>query len=423
MNTWLPLLVLSLLFVATPLPAQPVNVSGVIINELYYDVTSNNGGNWNGGPSSATDDQFIELYNDSNNDVNMQGWVISAKTTFNFLFTDSLVLGAHRSLVLAKTIGTHVPPVGHLAVAYASVGTLMGTWGFSASGDCIFLVDPGPDHGVGGLDPDDIWMTFSYEGAPDQTTMYNGRSPNGTKNGHESDGKNVVGQSLNRNPDITGTAWEGHLSLNPSKACSPNRKVDGTSPLPVTFLRLQADWRAERGDVLVRWSCEEFNSAGYSIERRLAGESEWSTRGYLPASCAGRCVGEYAFADSGPDRPTRCEYRIREIDASGDASVSPAVSVDAGSPAEFSLSVYPNPPVAGSPVTVKIDGIDPGSGSPVRIGLYDQLGRLVHSLYTGVPDARTITVRFDAAFFSSGTYYCLYRSGTRAVVRPLPIVH
>lgn len=422
MNKRLSLLLLSLLLAASLSPAQPVHVSGVIINELYYDVTSNSGGNWNGGASNATEDQFIELYNDSDTDVNLQGWVISAKTTFHFLFTDSLVLGARRSLVLAKTIGTHVPPPGHLAVAYASVGTLLGTWGFSTSGDCIFLVDPGPDHGVGGVDPDDVWMTFSYEGAADQTQMFNGRSPNGTKNGHESDGKNVVGQSLNRNPDITGTAWEGHLSLNPLKACSPNRKVDGTSPLPVTFLRLQAAWRAERGDILLRWSCEEFNSAGYRIERRLDGESDWSVRGYQPASCAGRCVGDYSFADPSPDRSTRCAYRIREIDASGDASVSPAVSVEMSAPLDFSVTMYPNPLEAGAMATILFDGIDPAPDTPVAVDLFDQMGRRVRSLFAGIPPERTLTVRFDAALLSAGTYYCLFRTRNRVVARPLHIL-
>lgn len=102
------------------------NTNGIVINEInYHSADLFNAGDW------------IELYNDSRQSIDISGWVFTDSDSSNkFIFPAGTVLGSDEYLVLAENISaftSHFPGVSNF------VGEM--NFGLSGSGEFIKLTD------------------------------------------------------------------------------------------------------------------------------------------------------------------------------------------------------------------------------------------------------------------------------------------
>ncbi len=416
------------IFSDTTLFAQPKDVSGIIINEVYFNITAVKNGNWNGGGSSAATDQFIELYNTTDTDIDLGAWMIANGTTFSFRFKDSTILPGQRSLVLAKVIGTHVPPPGHLALSTDNAGFLAGSFLMGTASDCIFLINPGPGKTIGDPPADDVWMTFSYGGAARASGPFNSRPPNGADKGNETDSKTCSGESINRDPDMTGTTWEKHLVLNSSNACSPNKKFDNSSPLPIEFISFRADLHQDAKQIILRWTTSSnLYNAGFAIERRSNLQSAWERRGYVANFYDSNSYSEYAYTDPiAPTDEAKYFYRLHQFDVDGSNSFSPVLAVEMKPQSEFfSISNYPNPfgeNTINSSTTILLQTPNSMLGKYASVKVFDQLGREIKTLFEGAIESQTILLPFNAASNPGGNYFCRVQIAGRTILHRLQYV-
>ncbi len=180
---------------------SPILIGGIVINELMYDPISGN-----------DDDQYIELYNQGTNTINLQGWQFTSGVTFTF---PSVSLAPNRYLVVARnatnlyakysnlnsgnTVGNYSGKLSHngelvqlsMPQTWFTNTTILvaedqvtyetgGRWGQWASGggSSLELIDPHANHRLANnwADSDDtaksVWTNFTYTGMLDNGANY-----------------------------------------------------------------------------------------------------------------------------------------------------------------------------------------------------------------------------------------------------------
>lgn len=149
---------------STPTPTPPP-VSGVIINEILADPASGLDGDANGdGVRDASDDEFLEIVNNTGADLDVSNWTISDGFGLRHTFPANTVIPDQCSVVVFGG-GTPTGSFGGSAVQLASSGAL----GLNNSGDTVTVNDGASDVAA---------YTYGSEGGDNQ--------------------------SLTRDPDITG---------------------------------------------------------------------------------------------------------------------------------------------------------------------------------------------------------------------------
>lgn len=172
-----------------PPPPPP---SDWIINEIHADPASDLSGDANGdGVRDATDDEFVELINNSGGDVDISGWTLSDGVGVRHTFAYGTVLSDQCSIVVFGG-GSPAEPFGNSLVQTASSGTL----GLNNGGDSVILNDG---------------------------------SANVASSSYGSEGGD--NQSLTLDPDITGSAYVKHTLATGSGGTlfSPGTMIDGTA--------------------------------------------------------------------------------------------------------------------------------------------------------------------------------------------------
>ncbi len=178
-----------LVLVFTSIISQAGN--SIVINEFQADPAGDITGDANGdGVRDATEDEFIELYNDTGSALDVSGWTLSDAALVRHTFPASSVIPAGCSLVVFGG-GTPTGTFGDAVVQTASTGGL----GLTNGGDTITVND----------------------GLVDQASHIYG-----------SEGGN--NQSVTRDPDITGTFTEHSTATGSGGSLfSPGTGIDGTS--------------------------------------------------------------------------------------------------------------------------------------------------------------------------------------------------
>ena len=172
---------------------------GFVINEVLFDPPSGDPGDANGdGTRSASEDEFIEFVNDSNQPVDLSGYRLFDDDQLPTLeprhvFPDGTIIPPGGVYVLFGG-GT---PTGDFGGAQVGV-TTTGNMNLNNADDTITILDP----------DDNVFMTFStqVEGA-------------GIDFGAD--------QSVTRSPDLEGD-FTLHTTANPALLFSPGKKADGT---------------------------------------------------------------------------------------------------------------------------------------------------------------------------------------------------
>lgn len=179
---------------------------GFIINEVLYDPPSGDAGDANGdGTRSASQDEFIEFVNDSNQEVDLSGFRLFDNTALTnneprHVFPDGTIVPPGGIYVLFGG-GAPFGDFGTAQVAPSSTGNMNLTNG----GDKITILD---------LDGNEF-LTFDTE----------------------TDGAGLdfgIDQSITRSPDING-ALTIHTTANAALAFSPGKLVDGSNFAGVTI--------------------------------------------------------------------------------------------------------------------------------------------------------------------------------------------
>ncbi|WP_188555924.1 IPT/TIG domain-containing protein [Hymenobacter glacieicola] len=155
-------------------------------------------------------------------------------------------------------------------------------------------------------------------------------------NGWVNSGRSSSTGSPSNGASVTGTLTSGPLTslgLFTLASTSPDATPN---PLPVTLLHFRAERRRE--SVRLAWgTATELNNARFEVQRSLDG------REFVPvASMAGRGTSTashaYTWLDATPPAG-QLYYRLRQVDADGNAYWSPVVVVRASG----AVAAYPNP--------------------------------------------------------------------------------
>jgi len=162
-------------------------------------------------------------------------------------------------------------------------------------------------------------------------------------------------------------------------------------------------YRIIKGDVELLWeTATELKNYGFDIEKKNAGEKEWSNTGFVPGHGSSSTVQHYSFKEPSVAL-TKCWYRLKQIDQDGLSIYSNPLEVTIESPGTFMLTQnYPNP---FNPST-KIDYQLPVDAR-VKIELYSITGQRVSELVNADQSAGTYTIAVGPNTFkgnASGVY-------------------
>jgi hypothetical protein len=169
--------------------------------------------------------------------------------------------------------------------------------------------------------------------------------------------------------------------------------------LPVELTSFEASYLGGT-EVALRWeTASETNNAGFHVERQI-GSSEFHEIGFVEGYGNTSDARSYSFNVADLD-VGRHVFRLKQVDFDGAFEYSSLVEADVELPGAFLLEpAYPNP---FNPSTTIRFGV--AVETDVTVELYDAGGKLVKTLFEGVPDAGALnTVTVDGSGLTSGTY-------------------
>ena len=168
-------------------------MANLIINEYQADPDSTNGDANGDGNADFSEDEFVEIFNDSSDPLDISGWTLADGVAVRHTFAPGTVLGGCKAIVVFGG-GTPTGSFGGSQTVVASEGFL----GLNNGGDSIIIND----------------------GSIDQVNLVYGSS--GTN------------QSYTLDPDITGLSFVEHSGANGSNGAlfSPGTKVNGGVFIP-----------------------------------------------------------------------------------------------------------------------------------------------------------------------------------------------
>ena len=176
--------------VAAPTPGEAAP-TGWVINEVNADPDSSLGDANNDGTPNFSQDEFVEIINNSGGDVDVSGWTLADGFTVRHVFPAGSVLADGCGVVVFGG-GSPQGGFGGMVVQTASSGAL----GLNNGGDTVTLNDGASDQAV---------VSYGGEGGDNQ--------------------------SLTRDPDVTGTSLVQHTTAAGSGGAlySPGTLVDGSA--------------------------------------------------------------------------------------------------------------------------------------------------------------------------------------------------
>jgi hypothetical protein len=193
--------------------------------------------------------------------------------------------------------------------------------------------------------------------------------------------------------------------------------------LPIDLLYLHGE--SKEGSALLTWAtAREVNNQGFSVQRQGTDvkDAVWENIGTVASKVtnSNQTTG-YAYTDNNVT-PGTYNYRLIQRDLDGAERVTNTVTVAIAAPTTFALNQnYPNPFNPSTEITFNL----PVAGE-THLVIYNALGQLVRTLYTGNAPAGTTTVRWNAKDDSNndvatGTYMYQITSGTFSATRKMTL--
>ena len=172
-----------------------------------------------------------------------------------------------------------------------------------------------------------------------------------------------------------------------------------TFALPVELTTFTAS-SVGAGEVVLNWeTASEINNAGFHVEQRV-GSNIWAEIGYVDGNGTTTETSIYSFRASDLDAGVH-RFRLKQVDFDGTFEYTFEVEASIELPAAYVLEpAYPNP---FNPSTTIRFGTD--VETELTVELYDAAGKLVRTLYQGVPEVGALnSVNIDGSGLTSGTY-------------------
>jgi len=174
-----------------------------------------------------------------------------------------------------------------------------------------------------------------------------------------------------------------------------------TSPLPVELVAF--DGRAAEQGVRLTWrTASETNNAGFDVERQGPGAQAWTHVGFVEGKGTTSAASTYSFTDKDlPYEADSLTYRLKQMDlGEGGHEYSAPVTVPLGVPDALTFrDNFPNPFSAQTTIRYELP-----RSTPVRLIVFDLLGRRVKTLVDAQQTAGRHQVRLSASDLASGTY-------------------
>lgn len=173
--------------------------------------------------------------------------------------------------------------------------------------------------------------------------------------------------------------------------------------LPVELVTFDA--RVDGRDVILTWmTSSEVNNAGFEVERST-GEGDFAAVGFVEGKGTTREAQTYVYRVTGLDIG-RHVFRLKQVDFDGHYGYSPEVEAMLELKERYRVeSPYPNPFNLQTTLRFAVR-----EEQPVRVELYDVLGRRVAVLWNDVVEANKMqTLRIDGDRLASGLYFVLVK--------------
>ena len=187
--------------------------------------------------------------------------------------------------------------------------------------------------------------------------------------------------------------------------------------LPVEFTSFEATYTGG-GEVELKWeTASETNNAGFYVERQI-GSTEFSEIAFVEGSGTTTNSRAYSFNVTGLDAGHHV-FRLRQVDFDGAFEYSDVVEATVELPNTFVLEpAYPNPFNPSTSIrfgtTVETE---------VTVDLYDSSGKLVRTLFEGIPEPGALnTITIDGSGLTSGTYLVKLSSSDFQTSQPIVLL-
>ncbi|PEN12956.1 hypothetical protein CRI94_13235 [Longibacter salinarum] len=201
------------------------------------------------------------------------------------------------------------------------------------------------------------------------------------------------------------------------------RVYPSSDPLPVELANFSV--KPDQANVVVEWTtASEVDNDGFGIEYRRVSRSDstskrgWAEAGYVKGNGTTDQQNSYRFELKDLDYG-RHEVRLRQVDTGGQTAYSEARSVVVRLQEVAAIGKpYPNPVRSRASIDVTVH-----EKQPVRIELYDLLGRRVSVLHDRpIPANRTETISLATDGLASGQYFLRIRGEAFMETRRVTIV-
>ncbi|PEN13304.1 hypothetical protein CRI94_11745 [Longibacter salinarum] len=353
---------------------QPdASLQTLVVNEFFADPSDTQDPNGDGTAGGDADEEFIELVNVSGAELDISGYEIvdAANNTYTV------------------PAGTTLDPGGSATIFQG--GTPTNIPGFTDTGS--------PALNNGG---DDVRIVNAQGTVVDRIT-YSALTP-------ENDD-----ESTTRNPDYFGPMALSSTDLGQSPPYTPGRLNDGSGVLPVELAQFNAFGQGDTVQLVWTTLSEQKNS-GFEIQQRIDGA--FQTVGFRQGQGTTTERTEYRF-QIGDLSPGTHAFRLRQVDLDGAATLSRVVNITVALDERYAWSsVSPHPVAETAHSTLQVR-----TAQPVKVTLYDLLGRKVQTLYDDtMTPGRGHDLAIDAQSLPSGTYFLRATGETFSATRRVTVV-
>ncbi|HHP7239688.1 DUF5060 domain-containing protein [Longibacter sp.] len=172
-------------------------------------------------------------------------------------------------------------------------------------------------------------------------------------------------------------------------------------PLPVELSTFEATTDGPAVAVLQWTTATETDNAGFDILHRAPGTGAFATLGFVDGAGTTASPQSYRFRATGLSAGTHT-FRLRQVDIDGASTLSDPTEVTLVPDQAVTISApAPSPVRTQATMTLGVQ-----TAQPVRVSLYDMLGRQVRILHDGpVSPAQPVTVTVQAGQLAPGIYF------------------
>jgi len=196
---------------------------------------------------------------------------------------------------------------------------------------------------------------------------------------------------------------------------SPNANApDGALPVELTRFEVRVDGEGAR----LRWTtASESGNSGFEIQRKGPPTETWAREGFVDGHGTTTDPRSYRY-DTDRLPPGTHRFRLRQVDVDGSSRIVADGRVRIRPEAKVTLQ-GPNPVRRGTTVPVTLRPVD---GTPVRVAVYDGLGRRLRTVPSLTDGTSLVRARIPTSGLAAGTYFVRVRGGGLDAVEQLTIV-